>query len=317
MKHFIAAMAAFAALPLFAQVTTSKVAPVAPGTDQTRPVAVVNGETITVEKLDLLYKRLSTQASAQYEASGGKVAYLENYLRKRLVVQEAIKHGLDQRPEVKADMQAAAESVLFDRYVRDVVSQPILTEAELRKYYDEHQSEFTIAEKVKVRHIIVPITEVGASPRTKGQAMEKITAVASELHGQNVFPAGTDPVTVERLQLKHFTDAAKKYSEDAAAENGGDLGWVGRGMLDSKFEEAAFSMKKGVVSGIVETKFGLHLIFVEDRKPAGTETFEEAKDQLREYLMTEKRDKVLESVARLTNELRVTSKVAVFPENIK
>jgi len=310
MKHLFAAMAALAALPLFAQTAPAPVDPAK------KPVAVINGQTITAGDLDMLYDRLGTKMRAQYESQGCKAAFLENYLRKRLVVQEAIKHGFDQKPEVKADMQASAESTLFDRYVRDVVSQPIVTDAELKKYYDEHPADFAIPEKVKVRHIIVVPTDNGPGRKTRAEAQEKIQAIAAELHQQNVFPAGTDQQTIERVVLKNFSEAAKKYSEDGAAASGGDLGWVGPNVLDPTFEQAAFILKKGVISGVVETRFGFHLILVEDRKPATTLSFDEAKPQIREYLMNQHGAEVLEAVAKLTNDLRNNSKIATFPENI-
>ncbi len=309
MKKLIAAVAAFAALPLFAQNAQTD-----PGK---KPVAIINGETITAEKLDQLYDRLGTKLRTQYDSQGGKPAYLENYLRKRLLVQEAIKHGFDQVPDVKADMQASAEATLFDRYVRDVVSQSILTEDEMKKFYDDNVKEFAIPEKVKIRHIIIVPMENGPNKKTKGEALERIEKIAAELHGQNVFPAGTSTEVVERLVGKHFQDAAKKYSEDGAAQNGGDLGWVSRGVLDPKFEEAAFLMKKGTMSGIVETKFGYHLIFIEDRKAATTEPYETAKPQIREFLMTQHATEVLETVKKLTNELERNSKTTTFPENIR
>jgi peptidyl-prolyl cis-trans isomerase C len=309
MKNFFAVVAALAALPLFAQAT----APADPGQ---RPVAVINGETITAARLDQLYNRLGTQMRGQYENSGGKSAFLENYLRKRLVVQEAIKHSFDQKPDVKADMQASAEATLFDRYVRDVISAPIMTEAELRKFYDENPKNFVIPEKVKVRHIIIAPMEAGPNRKTKAEAQERIQAIAAELHQEDVYPAGTSNETIMRVRLQHFADAAKKYSEDGSAEKGGDLGWVNQGVLDPKFEDAAFNLKAGLISGIIETKFGFHLILVEDRKPVGTQTYEQAKEQIREYLMTQHATEVVEAVSRLTNELRGSSKIAVFPENI-
>lgn len=311
MKHFFAAMAALAALPLFAQSAPAQIDPAK------KPVAVLNGQTITAGDLDMLYDRLGTQMRSQYESQGGKAAFLENYLRKRLVVQEAIKHNFDQRPDVKADMQASAEATLFDRYVRDVISQPIISDAELKKFYDENPAEFATSEKVKVRHIIVVPADSGPNRKTRAEAQEKIQAIASELHSKNVFPAGTSPEVAQRMVLKNFAEAAQKYSEDGGSrESGGDLGWVGPNVLDPDFEKAAFLLKKGVISGIVESKFGFHIILVEDRKPAGTLSFEEAKPQIREYLMTQHASEVVGAVARLTNELRATSKVATFPENI-
>ena len=168
-----------------------------------------------------------------------------------------------------------------------------------------------------MRHIIVTASEVGPNRKTKGEALEKIQKVAAELHGQDVFPPGTDETAVRRIELSHFAEAARKYSEDGVAANGGDLGWVTRGMLDPAFEEAMFQLKKGVTSGIVETKYGYHLILVEDRQAAGTQPFEEARSQVREYLMNEHRAEVVEAVSKLTNELRNSSKISIYTENLR
>src|SRR5881394_567847 len=86
MKHLFAAIAALATLPLLAQTAS---APAKPAEDPAKkPVAIVNGQTITAADLDMLYDRLGTKAREAYNQQGGKSAYLENYIRKRLVVQE-------------------------------------------------------------------------------------------------------------------------------------------------------------------------------------------------------------------------------------
>src|SRR5712691_7570766 len=136
------------ALPAFAQqgapaqppaATQTAPAPsAATATDAQKAVAVVNGETITVERLNRMYSNLNAQMRKQYDDNGGKGAFLENYIRKRLLIQEALKAGFDKRPEVSAAIESARESTLFDRYVRDVVAAPIVTESETRAYYDQH-----------------------------------------------------------------------------------------------------------------------------------------------------------------------------------
>lgn len=315
-RLFIAA-AALSTLPAIAQQV-----PPAPATAATpqaapasKPVALINGEVITQEKLDRLWNRLGTQMRDQYMKAGGKMAYLENYLRKRLMIQEAIKTGFDKRPEIQFELEAAKEAAMFDRYVRDVVSAQIISEEQMRRYYEEHQDNFVIPEKAKVRHIVV--STAGVSGRSREMAMERVQQIAGELRGKTVLPPGTDPEAAARIRLSHFAEAARKYSEDGVAQNGGDLGWVEKGALDPKFEEAAFGMRPGVISGMIETPFGFHLILVEDRKPAGFEEFSDVKESIREFLMTENAAAVMESVNRLTNELRQTSKITLYPENVR
>ncbi|HVR38344.1 MAG TPA: peptidylprolyl isomerase [Thermoanaerobaculia bacterium] len=299
-------VAALAATPLAAQQPAAN----AQQTDAQKIVAVINGETLTKERLDSLWNNLGAQMRKQYESTGGKQGFLENYLRKRLMVQEAIKSGFDKRRDVQAQIDAAKESVLFDRYIRDVVSAPIVTDDAVREYYNEHKAEFFTPEKVKVRHIIIT-----PQKDTKESAREKLETIAAELHRYIATPTAS-PEAAQQILLSRFAKAAEQYSQDGSAAQGGDLGWVERGMLDSTFEEAAFNMKKGTMSGIIETKFGYHLIFVEDRKAADTETLDHAKSDIREYLLSQHAAQVMESVNKLTNELRTSSKVQIYPENV-
>ena len=313
MKRMLFLSLVACALPLAAQ--QAQPAASAPAEDPV--VATLNGETITASKLDSMYARLAPAMREQYNATGGKAGFLDNYLRKRLLVQEALKAGFDKRPEVQAEMESAKESALFDRYVRDVVSSRIVTDADVKKYYDEHPDEFTTPERVKVRHIVVVGNGAGPHPKTQEQALETIKQVATELHAKTGAVHAADPAAAARIRGSYFAELARKYSEDGSAEAGGDLGWVVKGQLDPQFEAAAFKLEKGVPSGIVETRFGYHIILVEDREAAGHESFERVKPVLREYLLTQHATEVMETVTRLTNELRATSKVAIYPENIK
>jgi peptidyl-prolyl cis-trans isomerase C len=305
--------AAALALPAVAQ----QQSPAPAAANPPKNVAVINGEVLTADRFNLLWNNLGFSTRDSYEKAGGKGAFLDNYVSKRLLIQEAIKSGFDKRPDVRTDMENGSESALFDRYVRDVVAAPIVTEADVRKYYDEHQSEFAVPEKVKVRHIVITANGNGPNARTKEEALERIKAIATDLLTHNIELKSAAPDAAARLQLIYFADAARKYSEDASAPSGGDLGWHAKGEFDPTFEQAVWNMKPGMMSGIVETPFGYHLIFIEGRQPAGTQPYDEVRSGVREFLLGQKATEIMTAVKRLTMELRQNSKVTLFPENIK
>jgi peptidyl-prolyl cis-trans isomerase C len=324
MRRMILLSLAAVAMPLAAQQQTAAAAPsVATTTAAASPsadpvVAIINGETITASKLDSMYNHLSPSMKEQYNNTGGKAGFLENYLRKRLLVQEALKQGFDKRPEVQAEMETAKEAALFDRYVRDVVGSQIVSDAVVKKYYEDHADEFMAPERIKIRHIIVMANGAGPRPKSKEQALEIIKQASAELREKIAGVRGADEATTQRIRLSYFEALARKYSEDGSAESGGDLGWQSKGSgLDPQFEDVAFKLEPGVPSGIVETKFGYHLIWIEDKAPAGRESLERVKPILREYLLSQHAAEVMQAVTRLTNELRANSKMSIYAENIK
>lgn len=279
------------------------------------PVAVVNGETITAAKLDQLWARIPPKTRDQYKTNGGKGAFLNNYIGKRLIIQEALKKGFDKRPEVLSDVASARDSALFDWYVRDVIAAPLVSDAEVEKFFKENPENFKMPERIKVRHIVLTANPVGPNGKTKSDAMNLAQKIALELYP--FFHTTDDSAATKLARVRKFAELAAHYSDDGAAQQGGDLGWVDKGQLDPQFEEAAFALPVGKLSGIVETKYGYHLVLVEDKKPAGTRPLDEVREEIREYLIGQHQAEVLNSVQRLTNDLRLNSKVAVYPENIQ
>lgn len=299
-----------AALPLFAQqpATGAQAA-----VDGDAIVASINGENITRAKLDQLWERAGTRARTQYEKNGGgKMGFLENYIKKRLVLQEAMKQSFQEKADVQAELEAARESALFDLYVRDVIAAPVVTEAAIRQFYDDNKADFRLPARARIRHILAATTP----EQPADQARAKLAQVMRELAPYHL-PATKNEAGAKEIFGFRFAEAAKKYSEDTTAANGGDLGWMLREKLDEKFAEVAFSIPVGVMSGIIETSFGYHLILVEERHEDGLEPFESARSSIREFLMGREAAKVMETVSKLSNELRRTSKVAVFPENVR
>ncbi len=311
-RNSFTALLLAAALPVFAQQTAPAPAEAQAAIDKNAIVANVNGEQITVAKLDHLWERAGTRAREQYVKNGnGKIGFLENYIKKRLVLQEAFKASFQDQAYVQAELESARESALFDLYIRDVIAAQVVPESAIRQFYEDNKADFRRPARARVRHILA-----ATSDKSPTDAREKLARVMQELMPYHLPVTKNEPGAKEIFRFR-FAEAARKYSEDTTAPNGGDLGWMFREKLDEKFAEVAFKIPIGVMSGIIETSFGYHLILIEEREEEGIESYETARPAIREFLMSRDAAKVMETVSRLTNELRRTSKVAVFPENIQ
>ncbi len=139
-----------------------------------------------------------------------------------------------------------------------------LTDQQLRQEYDSKQQEFSHPEQVQARHILVKVDAKTGEEQARGKLEE----------ARKRIQAGAD-----------FGVVAGEVSEEPGAkQRGGDLGWFGHGQMVQPFDEAAFAAQPGQVVGPVKTQFGLHLIQVTGKRPAGVTPFEEIKDQLRARL---------------------------------
>jgi peptidyl-prolyl cis-trans isomerase C len=271
-------------------------------------VANVNGEVITQAQLDALWNRMGEKMRAQYDKGGnGKLRFLDNYVSKRLMLQLAHQSDFEKSPAVQAELEAAKESALFDLYVRDVVASRIVTDADVKKFYDEHPNDFTHPARAKVRAIFVNTTT-----HPKDEARTILGTVMQRM--QQAKPAAA---VAPQMLVDAFAYEARQHSEHRSAAAGGELGWITPESVDPKVAEAAFRLQRGTVSGIIEGEDGLYLLLVEDRQSAGKMEFESAKAGIREYLMDTNAQKVMEAVNRATTELRSSSKVTLFPENVK
>lgn len=128
---------------------------------------------------------------------------------------------------------------------------------EVEKFYTSHMNRYRQGKKVNARHILVKVAE-SASDDDKKKAKDKLEAALKRVKG------GED-----------FAKVAEEVSEDSSAKQGGSLGLFGEGAMVKPFEEAAFALKKGEISGIVESRFGYHVIKVEEVQD---ETKKELKD---------------------------------------
>jgi parvulin-like peptidyl-prolyl isomerase len=299
MKRILSiALALLAAAPLLAQASSE---------ESERLVAVINGEKLTAEKFDHLWDALGPEMQKNYELNGGgKIGFLDNYIERRLIVQQAVKESFDKKDSIAYQLENVRDSALFNLYVSEVIAADVIPEAEMRGYYEENPREFRQQEARKTRHIVAtpypqPVwNSANDDAQTPEDAKKKMEDLRRQLTGD----------------VRQFSDLATKFGEDMSSRSGGDLGWVDRGTMDPKFDEALFALKVGEVSDVVESEFGFHVILCEQARPAGVKPFESVRSEIAKKLAQKKQVEVITALRAMTRDLRTASSINIFRENL-
>ena len=150
---------------------------------------------------------------------------------------------------------------------KDYTDKVVLSDQEIKEYYDLNIGEFATEETIEARHILIRVDN-DAEEQVWEDKKQQILSILENAR------AGED-----------FAALAQEHSEDSSREQGGQLGVFGRGSMVKPFEEAAFSMKAGEISDPVRTQFGWHIIKVENVNEAKTLTLEEAMEQIKNRLI--------------------------------
>lgn len=154
-----------------------------------------------------------------------------------------------------------------------------ISDSQLRAAYNDHQAEFQTEERVQARHILLK-----SDASNDAVVKAKAEALLKQVQG------GAD-----------FAKLAKEKSEDTGSgANGGELGWIVKGMTVPEFEKAAYSLKVGETSGLVKTTYGYHIIQVEAHEQAHQKPFEEVKAQLLTDLQKQAASQIMQTLADKT-----------------
>ncbi len=287
-------------------------------------VAIVNGVTITQKS----FNRALAQAERRFSQAGRKLEgnqlenvkknILETLIDRELLYQESQKEGVKVRegeiekkigelkkqfPE-KGSFEKALkainltenelkEQVKQQMFIRKMIDEKItpkvkINDNDAQTFYDSHLNIFKRPEEVRASHILIKVAP-DADKRKVAEAKRKIEVALKRVK------SGED-----------FAKVAKEVSEGPSAKRGGDLGYFRRGQMVKPFEDAAFGMKKGQISGIVRTRFGFHIIKVTDVKPASMVPFTNIKDKIKNYL---KQKRIQEEIQSMLKKLRQHAKI--------
>jgi peptidyl-prolyl cis-trans isomerase C len=224
-----------------------------------------------------------------------KETVLRQFIQSMVISDLAKQKGFDRVPEIKEQLQFFSDNFLANEYLKREIAQKItVSDDELKSYYDSHKDEFKTQDMVKARHILVRVDN-SASDDEKKKAKEK-----TELYLKKIKD-GED-----------FAKLASDFSDDPGSKaKGGDLGFFPRGRMVKPFDDAAFSLKPGETSGIVETQFGFHIIKVEDRKDSSVESFDVVKERLKQKLS---QDRTRKELTDFIDKAMKDSKTEIYPD---
>ncbi len=276
-----------------------------------RIVAVVNDDIITLSELDRAFVPYARNIDATYKGADKagvirqtKEAFLQQMINQLLIEQEATKAGAgvaavkdEEVAEVVKDI-AAKNKMTMDEYTRkladegqtlesvkkeiksqmlrvrlmrrEVQSRIIVTNEEIGEYYDKHRQEYEGKEAARVRQIFLP-----APADADKIARAKTRAEMQQLRDRIV-------------KGESFEAIAAQYSRGPAAKQGGDIGYVEKGVIVAEVEKAAFSLPVGQLSDVIETDVGCHLIVVLDRRGAGLKPIATVREEIKAKLEDEK-----------------------------
>ena len=229
-------------------------------------VATVNGSEITEEMLQIFAAQLSRNPGAQPVSRDDALDQLVNI---ELVTQDAEKHNIDKRPNVIKQLEWQRRSLLVGVSMREYVTTHPVTDAELKKLYDERMKNHD-GNEYKASHILVD-NEADAK------------AIIAELDKGADF-------------AKLATDKSK---DPSGKQNGGDLGWFSPDQMVKPFAEAVAKMKKGeITKKPVETQFGWHVIRKDDSRKVEPPSFESVKEQLQAHAQNQRVEAYLEELRK-------------------
>jgi peptidyl-prolyl cis-trans isomerase D len=148
---------------------------------------------------------------------------------------------------------------------------PQVGEAEIQQYYNQHIKDYQVDEQVKVRHILIKV-DPGADAKADAAAKAKAEGILKQIKGGG-----------------NFAELAKQNSDDPGSkEQGGELGFLKRGATVPEFDQAAFSLPVGQISDLIKTKFGYHILQVEEKQNAHTRPLDEVKPTIVALLTRQK-----------------------------
>jgi peptidyl-prolyl cis-trans isomerase C len=230
-----------------------------------KPIATVNGVVVPQARADFLMQQQAQRGAPDTEQMRGAVR--EELINREVLAQEARKAGAEKAPEVQTQLDMVRQEIVVSYYLREFARKNPVTEAEIQKEYDRAKSQHGDKE-YKARHILV---------ETEDQAKGLIA---------------------DLKKGAKFDELATKNSKDTgSAQRGGDLDWNVPGTFDKQFSEAMMKLEKGKYSEApVKTRFGFHIIQLDDVRPAKFAAIGEVRPRIQQMLVQNKIEQLIKGL---------------------
>ncbi len=221
-------------------------------------------------EIDEIYRQINEQVAVSYATFSP-----EEYEKDIVIDEKEFATWFDkQKNRYKTDPELNFRYITF--LFNEISEKITISEDKINEYYQQNKNRFSLPEQRKAAHILIRTNDNDnedelAKKREKAEDVRRIAAQDS----------------------KQFAALAKKYSEGPSAKDGGELGTFAQGQMVAEFDKAVFSMQEGEVSALVKTRFGYHIILLEEIIPAQVKTV----DEVREQIIASLRQKEAESMA--------------------
>lgn len=264
----------------------------------------VDGRNITKPQFDKVFeKNANTSGFAMLgiDIRKDKKGFLYQLVKDN-TVEDLIKETLIDEEIEKKHIHAANEG-LKKRKLAESISKIVISDAEAKKYYQDHLNNFKHDETVKVSHIFIAANperikkEIKSKPENKNLREKELQAkIEQELSTR--LEKTKKLLTIVKNNPSLFAKVAKENSEDkTSAQNGGELGFATRGQMSPLIAEVVFNIQPNTISDIVKTHNGYHILIVSDKTKASQDSFEKVKNDIVSILEKQKQDAILDDLA--------------------
>jgi len=236
-------------------------------------VATVNGKDITQSDVDRYLVKSMPGAKFSFMNNAQKDKVIDKLIERELYLEVAKKEGIEGSSAFARELKKVKENLILDIWMKNRLKDIKVSSSEIYNYYRKNNSKFHQSESASARHILVS---------TEREAREIINELKFSSNLKEKF-----------IQL------AKTRSTGPSATNGGDLGWFSRDQMVPEFSEATFKLSKGEITKVpVQTHFGYHIIYLTDKRAAGTIEFSKVKEKIASALKIKKFNKELKKLSK-------------------